>query len=454
MSEQDKYSDVESAWLTCKNNHIGDTVTINIAGTQFRTLITTLNKLPLTRLGKLSADFTYSAQSVPNEIYFDRDSMYFQPILNFYRTNILHFPHDLCVPLIRLELKFWGISECDLAPCCHGILENFDILEKEKRELEKEFNFFKTTKTTHYEGGCESWKQRVWSFLSDPTSSRGAKAWTTFYLLLLFTSIWTVALDSIEGYRVERPVNTSLLKDKLQFSDHQMLYLQKGSHPFLIYADIVVTSLFTLELLVKICVTPDMRGFLKNAFTIIDLLWAVLHWCWFTMYMTIIDTVVNLGSVVPVFLLTFLGMMSLSLRVLRLSRIVCYSSGLQVMILTLKASGKEIGLLILLLLMGSMVFGPLIFYAEMSVSSPNIENIPVGFWWAVVTMTTVGYGDMYPTAVSGYVVGGVCVVLGMVFTGLPISVISANFTKYQAFGRSIKSQERKGKTGETGMEVR
>ena len=57
-------------------------------------------------------------------------------------------------------------------------------------------------------------------------------------------------------------------------------------------------------------------------------------------------------------------------------------------------------------------------------------NIPQGLWWAVVTMTTVGYGDMHPVSTGGYLVGTVCAITGLVVVAMPVPIIVQNFGRY------------------------
>ena len=59
----------------------------------------------------------------------------------------------------------------------------------------------------------------------------------------------------------------------------------------------------------------------------------------------------------------------------------------------------------------------------------QFRSIPSTFWWAIVTMTTVGYGDAVPVTVAGKVVAGATMICGIIVIALPISVLGNNFTK-------------------------
>jgi potassium voltage-gated channel Shaw-related subfamily C protein len=74
----------------------------------------------------------------------------------------------------------------------------------------------------------------------------------------------------------------------------------------------------------------------------------------------------------------------------------------------------------------------LLHYAERLQKNPDNDftSIPIGLWWSIVTMTTVGYGDMVPKTYVGMMVGGLCALTGVLTIALPVPVIVANFAMY------------------------
>nr|AWJ68243.1 putative potassium voltage-gated channel Shaw subfamily 4 [Hirudo verbana] len=119
-------------------------------------------------------------------------------------------------------------------------------------------------------------------------------------------------------------------------------------------------------------------------------------------------------------------------RIMRLFKLTSHSPGLKILIHTFKASAHELSLLIFFLIIGVVIFASLIYYAERSqINEQNdFRSIPVGLWWAIVTMTTVGYGDMTPKTYMGMLVGSLCAITGVLTIALPVPVIVSNFALF------------------------
>lgn len=185
---------------------------------------------------------------------------------------------------------------------------------------------------------------------------------------------------------------------------------------------------FTLEFIARFIFCPDKIVFFKQIMTWVDLM-----------------------SLLPFYSKLFFETDSLSfLRAVRLIRVFralkafAFTSGLQIIVQSLKASFRELILLLIILLIPVVVFSSIVYDIENNVpSQPHFQNIPETFWWAIITMTTVGYGDMVPKTILGRVIGGICAIFGVLIVALPVSVIGNNFSTYYTHAQARLSLPRK-----------
>lgn len=96
----------------------------------------------------------------------------------------------------------------------------------------------------------------------------------------------------------------------------------------------------------------------------------------------------------------------------------------------MKTSYKELSLLLLFVGMGMLIFGTLAYFAEKDVVDTKYTSIPESMWWAIQTMTSVGYGDLFPTTLMGKLIGSCCGVSGILVMALPIPIVVENFGAY------------------------
>lgn len=162
---------------------------------------------------------------------------------------------------------------------------------------------------------------------------------------------------------------------------------------------------FTFELAMRFISCPSKLAFMRSIVNIIDFT-ATLSFYIDLLLPSILQTTANWSEGTNSHLqqanTDILEFFSI-IRIMRLFKLTRHSAGLKILVQTFKASAGELMLLVFFLLLGIVIFASLIYYAERIQTNPDndFNSIPLGLWWALVTMTTVGYGDLIPKTYLG-----------------------------------------------------
>ena len=192
-------------------------------------------------------------------------------------------------------------------------------------------------------------------------------------------------------------------------------------HPALWVVDIVCLVFFTLEFICKLVCSPHRVRYLRSFTGVVDVLALCPDYVEFLVLA--LDPEELEGDSHFMHVMPFLRLM----RVFRIFRLIHHVPGLWIMLYTLKASYNDLCLMLVFLLVGTLLFASLIFFVD---DREMFPSIPHGFWWAIVTMTTVGYGDMYPLTGAGYVLGSATAVCGVLMIGFTVPALVNNFIHY------------------------
>ncbi|CAI2340807.1 unnamed protein product [Caenorhabditis sp. 36 PRJEB53466] len=428
-------TDRKTSWMDTEHR-----VILNVGGIRHETYSHVLKKIPATRLSRLTPNLA-NYDPVLNEYFFDRHPGVFSMILNYYRTGKLHYPTNVCGPLFEEELEFWGLDANQVEPCCWmtytqhrdtqdtlAVIESLDLDgdPPTQEEIAKKFGW----EDDYYTGNMSQWqrlKPRVWALFDEPWSSKYARVISFISVAFILASTCSFILKTDPSFQIpDIDVFYSLrVVDEGGFKNyHKTIGTDKpltSPHPYFFYVDLICNIWFTIELLIRSLFCPSFHKFVRSPLTIIDVISTGAFFFESLLHAILIQTVS--GSMVT---LDFLSMIC----VLRLFKLTQHFSGLKILIQTFKASAQELFLLVFFVILAIVIFAALVYYAERS--QLNKENqftsIPLGLWWSLVTISTVGFGDMVPKTYLGMLVGSLCALMGVLTIALPVPVIVSNFS--------------------------
>jgi len=148
-------------------------------------------------------------------------------------------------------------------------------------------------------------------------------------------------------------------------------------------------------------------------------------------YMLTPMALIDLFAIVPSYFMVIFGTDLLVLRALRLVRVfklTRYSRSMELLVTVAKQEAETMISAIFILWIMIIIAATGIFLVEGDIQPKEFGSIPRALWWATVTLTTVGYGDVVPVTVMGKVFGVVIVILGIGMAALPAGILASGFT--------------------------
>ncbi|MBN1548467.1 MAG: ion transporter [Syntrophaceae bacterium] len=229
-------------------------------------------------------------------------------------------------------------------------------------------------------------KERLYTIIFEADTPEG-KFFDVALIFVILLSVILVMMESVDSFRAA---------------------FQKESK----FAEWIITALFTVEYMLRIWVLKKPWKYIKSFFGIVDLL-----------------------AVLPSYLgLFFMGGQSLlvirSLRLLRVFRILKltrYSRASRTLAGAVRASLEKILVFLFFVLTMVIIFGTIMYLIEGQEN--GFTNIPTSIYWAIVTLTTVGYGDISPATPLGQLLASLIMILGYGIIAVPTGIVTAQMMK-------------------------
>ena len=351
---------------------------INVSGRRYELSLQQLQNFPKSLLADpAKRDLYYDAEN--DELFFDRNRTTFESVFYFYTTSgMLVFPtKTFCQQLIADELYFFGL---------------YDYLSPEEKHYSLPVP--SAVKRDNPRGTC---RRKLWELCEIPESSPLARITSLFSLFVIVFAVVILCIETLPSVRnleSEQDVYNTRTNGSLEAnrSTTQPTY-NTSSHNtlkyFILRAEEFCMAWFTVDLVVRFVISPQKGRFLRMFLTVVDIA-AILPFY--------VSLMTSKSQVVPIFVIKIFHLSKI-FRVLKTSR---YLSTMKVLGKTARACLFDLWTVFSLTFIGTILFGIIVYYCEQWDKTTAFHSIPEACWWAVVTITTLGYGDMVPNTLGKF----------------------------------------------------
>lgn len=232
----------------------------------------------------------------------------------------------------------------------------------------------------------KDWKAKLHEIIYEADTSKG-KAFDLILLVLILASIALVMLESV------KPIGEKY---------HDLLYIGEW----------VITIFFTLEYFARIVTVHKPSKYIFSFYGIIDFLSTI------PLYLSFF--IVGSNALLTVRALRLL-------RVFRILKIARYVGESNKLTKAIKDSRAKISIFLFAVIILCIIAGTLMYLIEGEAS--GFRNIPVSVYWCIVTLTTVGFGDIAPVTPLGQLIAAIIMIMGYGIIAVPTGIVSAEYAK-------------------------
>ena len=207
-------------------------------------------------------------------------------------------------------------------------------------------------------------------------------------------------------------------------------WLSVAHGPYFQTFDVISVAIFTIEYLARIWTCVENPQYAQPVHGRLR-------------YMVTPMALIALAGILPFYIHTIWPFDLRTMRVLRLLRILKltrYSTAMAVLMAVLRQEARAIGAIIFIMAVVIIFTSSLMYLFEHTAQPDTFADIPTAMWWAVVTLTTLGYGDMVPITPWGRVLGGLTAIIGVGLVALPAGVLASGFSEQMRLRREEYQQ--------------
>ncbi|XP_037639537.1 potassium voltage-gated channel subfamily G member 4-like [Sebastes umbrosus] len=400
---------------------------VNVGGIRYAFPWSTLEDFPQSRLSRLRfcttlreiAEFCDDYDEMRHEFFFDRDPLAFRAVVNFLAKGKLRLLEEVCNVALHGELLYWGIDVGQMEPCCrHRVICSVEEVAEHQRREDKWRRRRRALRVPVAEG---SLFHMLGEAVENPQSGLAGKVFALLSVIMVVVTVFSLCISSLSDQQQEEATGKCSQKCRDLF-----------------VVESVCVAWFSLEFLVRFFHAHSKLEFARGTLNIIDAA-AILPY-YVSLFVelrdeSVQDVVASAGKNTLDKLGLVLRVMR-ALRILYVMRLARHSLGLQTLGLTIQRSMTDFGLLLLFVCVAVTLFSPLVHLAESELapnaaSSPHLSfsSIPASYWWSIISVTTVGYGDMVPRSVPGQLAALISILSGILILSFPSTSIFHTFSR-------------------------